>query len=76
MSEDKYDEAEVEDIVRVSFNLPRELHTRLNNIMPWGTKSNFFRKIVEIAVDRVEVGGAPILGAIFKGDFDPFQKGK
>lgn len=65
----------VEDVARISFNLPRDLHNRLTDALPWGVKSTFFRKIVEIAVDRIERGGYEVVGGILKGDIDPFQKG-
>ena len=68
-------EKQLEDVVRISFNLPRDLHTRLTDALPWGVKSTFFRKIVEIAVDRIEKGGYAVVGGILKGDVDPFQKG-
>jgi hypothetical protein len=69
------EEKQVEDTIRVSFNLPKELHTRVTDLIPWGVKSNFFRKIVEIACNRIDEGGYVVIGAILKGDFDPFQKG-
>jgi len=63
-----------EDITRMSFNLPRNIYRRFIDQVPHGVRSTFLRKLVEIAITRVEIGGAPILGAIIKGDFDPFQK--
>ena len=68
-------EKPVEDTIKVSFTLPRDLHTRLQDALPWGVKSTFFRKIVEIAVERIEAGGYVVIGGILKGDIDPFQKG-
>ena len=66
---------EVSNDARLSFNLPRDLHRRLKAACPHGVQSTLMRKLVEIAVKRIEKGGAPVIGAIITGDYDPFQKG-
>jgi hypothetical protein len=66
---------ETSNDARLSFNLPRDLHKRLKDVCPHGVQSTLLRKLVEVAVKRIEKGGAPVIGAIICGDYDPFQKG-
>ncbi len=66
---------EASNDARLSFNLPRDLHGRLKAVCPHGVQSTLLRKLVEIAVKRIEKGGNPVIGAIIMGDYDPFQKG-
>ena len=56
---------------RVSFSLPTELHEKMKKTIPWGIRSYFFRKIVEISLNRIAEGGYEVIGAVLSGDYDP-----
>lgn len=72
MNEQMLDEKR-EEMIRMSFDIPKSLHTRLKAVIPWGVKSEFMRRTIEHAVARVEKGGAPIIGGIIAGDINPFE---
>ena len=59
---------------KVSYDIPVALHDKLVATIPWGVRSEFFRKLIEIALDRIEGGGYVVIGAILSGDYDPLQK--
>lgn len=56
--------------VRVSFIIPRELHEKVTRTIPWGARTHFFNKLLELGMHRVEKGGYEVLGAIVSGDYD------
>lgn len=71
-------DAKTEEDVRLSFSIPKSLHIRLNHAVPWGVKSEFIRRCIEHALNRIEQADAgdssAIIGGIIKGVLDPFAK--
>lgn len=59
-----------EGTVRLSFDLPNDLHSRFVEQIPWGIRSQFIRKLIELALNRVENFGPAVLGAVLMGEFD------
>lgn len=66
---------ELEEKTRMSLSITTLLHNRIADKIPWGIRSRFIEKLLEIAMDRVDKGGDVVLGAILLGKYDPFQKG-
>lgn len=62
------------DLRRVSCYIPNETYERLNATIHWGARGHFIARLIEVALDKVERGGTPILGAILSGDLDPLFK--
>jgi hypothetical protein len=62
------------EVVRCSFDMRKDLHEKLCYHLPYGTKSHFYNKIMEIAVDGIEYGGYEVVGAILKGDLNPLAE--
>lgn len=67
-----------QNLVRMSFNLPEEVHEELVNTLPWGVQGHFISALVRIALKRIRQAatvhdGHTIIGAIIKGDYDPLQ---
>lgn len=65
---------DTQDNVRMSFDIPRDLHERFRSTIPWGVRAGLMRRILEITMDRIADGGSEVIGAILVGDFDPLQK--
>lgn len=61
------------EMLTISFKIDKEIHERLKATVPYGVRSHFFRRILELALSRLEVGGYEVIGAIMAGDFDPLQ---
>lgn len=62
------------EVVRCSFDMRKDLHDKLCFYLPYGTKSHFYNKIMEIAVDGIEHGGYEVIGAVLKGDLNPLAE--
>lgn len=63
---------EKEPEIRLSFDIPESLHNKLQSLIPWGVRSTFYRKLMEVAAHKLERGGPAVLGAVIRGDIDPF----
>jgi len=69
-------EEDLTGIVRVSFTIDRSLYERMQSIVPWGVRSHFFAKILEMALDRIAEGGYEVIAAVLAGDYDPLRGGE
>lgn len=63
-----------EDVKRMSLAIPRPLYNKLQATIPWGVRSHFLRKLIEIALGRIERGGFEVVGAILADEYDPLQR--
>jgi len=70
------DQEEVKEYVRVSFDLEQSDYARLVRYTVWGLRAAFLRRVVALALDKVEKAGTKgshVIGTIIAGDFDPFK---
>ena len=57
------------ETVRVNFNIPKALHTRLVEQMPTGIRTRVFNKLTEMLVMASERQGNIVFGAILDEKF-------
>jgi len=55
---------------RISFDLDRDLHRRLNKIMPWGIKAHIMRQLTTMFIDGAEKGGDIFIAAVLSGSLE------
>lgn len=64
-----------DSLVRISIEIDRDLHHRLQSALPWGTRAPVLRTLLRRIVEGIERGGAPVLGGLqsgqFKFEYDP-----
>lgn len=65
---------EDEETIRYSFDLPKPLHDRLSQYLPYGTKKYFLVRIIDLALQGMDSGGYEVAGAILAGDYNPLAK--
>ena len=53
---------------KVAFEIPRELHNKLNDVLPWGTKTHVFLRLTEMVISSVERHGSKMIGALLSGE--------
>lgn len=53
---------------RWSVEVDRDLNRRLDEVIPWGLKSEVFRRLVILLVESIERDGKIVLGAVLAGD--------
>ena len=51
-------------IVRIGVDVEQELHHRFRMVVPWGSRSEVYRFIVQIITEAIEEGGPTMLGAV------------
>ena len=51
-------------IVRIGVDVEQDLHHRFRMAVPWGSRSEVYRFIVQIITEAVEEGGPAMLGAL------------
>ena len=51
-------------IVRIGVDVEQELHHRFRMVVPWGSRSEVYRFIVQIITEAIEEGGHTMLGAV------------
>ena len=51
-------------IVRIGVDVEQDLHHRFRMAVPWGSRSEVYRFIVQIIVEAIEEGGPAMLGAL------------
>ena len=61
---------------RVSFDVNLELYERFENCIRWGNRADLLRRVLELLVDKLELGGYTMIGAIMAGEFDPLFERK
>lgn len=66
----------LKDDIRMSFLLPSDIHQHFIDTIPWGVRSHFLRRLIEIALARIGKGGNEVIGAIIAGDYDPLMRGE
>ncbi len=55
--------------VRISFNIPKHLHEKAEN-MPWGVRTRILGILLERILDAADKYGMMIYGALLDGDFE------
>lgn len=60
-----------DNTIRINANIPIELHTRWNDAVPFGMRSEVIKKLVEMTVEAVEIHGIKALLAIVEKEYDP-----
>lgn len=53
----------------IHIQVERTLHDRVLRCIPWGTRSNIFRNLLEMVVMAVEKHGDAMVGALISGRF-------
>lgn len=67
--------ADLKKTRRVSFDVDLELYERFEHQIRWGNRADLLRKVLELLVNKLEIGGYMMIGAIMAGEFDPlFEK--
>lgn len=65
---------------RLSIEIPRDLHNRMNNFLPYGVKSLVIRKVLEMITDALEKNGEIFIGAVLadniKLEYHPQERSK
>ena len=51
-------------IVRIGVDVEQELHHRFRMVVPWGSRSEVYRYIVQMITEAIEEGGPAMLGAV------------
>lgn len=51
-------------IVRIGVDVEQDLHHRFRMVVPWGSRSEVYRFIVQIITEAIEEGGPAMLGAV------------
>jgi len=51
-------------IVRIGVDVEQELHHRFRMVVPWGSRSEVYRYIVQMVTEAIEEGGPAMLGAV------------
>lgn len=55
---------------RLSVELDEERYLRMRTLFPWGSRTPFFKLVIDIVCDAIEKHGPIILGAIFNGNVE------
>lgn len=55
--------------VKISVDVDREFHHRMQKALGWGIKARLVRCILEMIVEAVERQGEVIIGAILSGEY-------
>jgi len=58
----------VEDTVRISVPIDRELHDRLRTLLPWGTKAQVVRELLILLLDTQNETEGYIVQDLLAGD--------
>lgn len=54
--------------IRCNFEVPSSLFNRMKRL-PWGTRANLIRILLEKVCDSIEENGEVIIGAILSGEY-------
>ena len=55
------------DSAHIHVQVDRSLHTRALKLIPWGLRSEMFRKVLEVILDAIERHGQVMIGALISG---------
>jgi hypothetical protein len=57
-------------VPRLSIQIDDKLDERMSKFLPWGTRQNVVRSLVEMLCDAVEKNGKGVVGLLVNGEFN------
>tara|TARA_Y100000310_G_scaffold342211_1_gene444317 strand:- start:1002 stop:1244 length:243 start_codon:yes stop_codon:yes gene_type:complete len=66
----------VSDKIRIHLDIDRDLHTRAQKVIPWGSRRILLETILERLVAGLEKEGPILIGAVIGGEYEMVYKPK